>query len=959
MSDTPTNGKRRALEAPRMKFLQHRVSNSVAAKDFVLALHKTGIGYDSLVKEVRKPAQLGRVYKELRLPTLNKVNPDEQKSSGQVTDSAVLIPLQKTPVEASKTYSTEAAKPSIPKRPVPAKPGGGSTDRSEYLAKLQAAKNKKTEAASAANPQPKSSPTPKRPAEVEEVPTSVAPVSAPTSNRPDTTGKKPNVNELLRQRLEAARAQQAAKKNSSYASMPFGEMPSSSSSPAQPQSARPGVDPAKLRELDTAISAAVAMVKKQDAEKAAAAKAQATTLSTMMEPSPFACLGMSEQPQRLAFSPTAIPPMPNRSFSGLPGLFMAAGSPYQPTPPPQSQASSLPPPAQLHILEAQTDISFTQGKAAELATTPGEPDGDDDSMDDIFEVPSLSNVALSEAAPISGGNSSAPLNVLKKRPVAADFDMPQIRDSSAGTFKRPFGQAKQDSADESVIIQVSDNESDDEQDNVVEVAQPNGESTAKQKSIPDIGSLRDFPPKTDLQKPLASSAPGTPLVATPGVMRESEQLRKKEEELLKFKLQLAEMERKRAAKAKIKAVQAESATSSAGTPPVVASGAATPVIQPSPKVTNVLLSNPLAQPSEHLLKEAVRQPSATPISAQLASPKGSVSLGKRAAAEATREARRRALQEELERKQREIELLDQMHDNDMEQDDNDVAEVGPLLSRNPNQGGLDRDEAKESANAVTRTGPLSPKQPDTGPENAGSRADEGEISDAHAEEYVNHTDVSLSLSESGANEEEYVPDPPLSLPIDARKVGSQATTASASSAAVAAELQEPPTHANAAAEILESHPAQGVLAAGRPESDMDFNSSGEGSEEGEIEDDIHDAGGQNVNPRDQIDVGVAYVVTSSASSTDSDAHNLERMDPGPIEHAGHEGDDSESSEDGGSSTSPPAYSKEVYRPVTVRSDNVGAEADLAPELQPTNAEQPDTVPKVRCPSPRDQPADLL
>jgi len=140
----------------------------------------------------------------------------------------------------------------------------------------------------------------------------------------------------------------------------------------------------------------------------------------------------------------------------------------------------------------------------------------------------------------------------RKRPVASDFDRPS---STASPHKRPFGQNRND---QPLVIDVSDDDSEDGHYSEMEVDHPqrvspgtlpqNSTGIAKAKAIRDLPPLSDFPPRKSFPTP--SSAMSTP--SAPQLSRTSaskpEDLHRKELEIQEMKRKIAEAERRKRAK---------------------------------------------------------------------------------------------------------------------------------------------------------------------------------------------------------------------------------------------------------------------------------------------------------------------------------------------------------------------------------------------------------------------------
>jgi hypothetical protein len=140
----------------------------------------------------------------------------------------------------------------------------------------------------------------------------------------------------------------------------------------------------------------------------------------------------------------------------------------------------------------------------------------------------------------------------RKRPVASDFDRPS---STASSHKRPFGQNRND---QPLVIDVSDDDSDDGHYNEMEADHPhlvssgnlfqNSTGATRAKAIRDLPPLSDFPPRKTFPTP--SSTMSTPSAPQPTKVSvgNPEDLHRKELEIREMKRKIAEAERRKRAK---------------------------------------------------------------------------------------------------------------------------------------------------------------------------------------------------------------------------------------------------------------------------------------------------------------------------------------------------------------------------------------------------------------------------
>lgn len=110
---------------------------SMAVKAFVLELHRVGYGFEDLAREVGNTPSLRKLYQQIGIPL-------SPKPSGPLTAAS------DAPKFAAQIPQAEAQRQTSGSQPIASKPAATATapakpDRASYLAKLQAAKNKKSE----------------------------------------------------------------------------------------------------------------------------------------------------------------------------------------------------------------------------------------------------------------------------------------------------------------------------------------------------------------------------------------------------------------------------------------------------------------------------------------------------------------------------------------------------------------------------------------------------------------------------------------------------------------------------------------------------------------------------------------------------------------------------------------------------------------------------------------------
>lgn len=321
-----------ASPPPRSPVLKKRARHE-AAKTFVLTAYRAGLTFDDLAREVGDARMLRIIFKELGLnapaETSQQTNAARTHAQGY-TGKAAAASTQNSPVNTAA--SELAVKPAANRSSISNKaPAAAPVDRSAYLARLQAAKNKKNEVSGAATQtasleSPKATPAP--------VSVQAAASTAPATTRPTVPQpRKANVQtDLIRKRLEALKAEQARK-----------------------------------REAERLASTTAALGSKK-AEDTAAPVGQSIPSSLPDSPSSSGqpALRVSSAPSTrtasLATSAQSIQPSPFASqFPGLPGLFMTGVStqPQTPITGSQHQASEHPP----------TKVSFSDAAIENGATS--------------------------------------------------------------------------------------------------------------------------------------------------------------------------------------------------------------------------------------------------------------------------------------------------------------------------------------------------------------------------------------------------------------------------------------------------------------------------------------------------------------------------------------------------------------------------------------------------------------
>ena len=504
-------------------------SKAVAVKTFVLALHKEGYTFDQIAKEVGSPQALTYFYTQIGLE----------------------VPAQYSSNPKAQTNGNVTTKPPV-KRPAPAKPAAPAKpqDRSEYLARLQAVKNKKAEPTKATTAAPKVDDNPKGVPKPEVQGTQD---SSTKDNANKTNSKAVLKTALVRQRLEALRAQTAAKQNAAL-------QPTAGVTMASPVS-KPEMLASSNREATSRPSHAGLGA---GLEEAATKATQMSSFAPPQPPSTSEHQMQGMQSTQPVISPP--PPTPRRSMSGLPGLFMFDQST-------QVQQPSASAPLQSPATPQQLSGPFSSHKTNLMAESPQA----------LAEVPT--------AAPTG-------VNMPRKRPVASDFDYP------ASKPKRPFGLSRGNSADESVIITISDDEDDDADDEMdTDNALPPSRSKAPTSSFREAAPLPEFRQRPAFQTQVSGQS--TPGRSSPGGVT----LEQKNKEIEEMKRIIAEKEKRwknatsKALSAQKPGMAASVTRSDAPSPAANGSSGSTPKVMDMPLISGggvegLVQSGSTGQPAE-------------------------------------------------------------------------------------------------------------------------------------------------------------------------------------------------------------------------------------------------------------------------------------------------------------------------------------------------------------------------
>ncbi|KAI5362534.1 putative zinc-finger domain-containing protein [Septoria linicola] len=393
-----------------------RPSKEAASKAFIREMHQAGYTYDDLLREVKDTKMLRRMYEQLSLPI----------PSSSTTKAANVTSTVPSPVD-----TTRKPMPAKPAKPQAAPP----KDRSEYLAKLQAAKAKKTEAAKASTnalpvaqaTQPTVTPSSQPQTVVPGAP--LKPTTAAPLVKPQPIVKAPvpmskEKTDELRRRLEAIKAKRAAEQSAKLSSdtaqpsSPAGTAATGNSTPQQ-ITAQPTAG-LGAGQVEAAVRAA-----KEDLETAAPALPAPGHNTTFARPSsgtaspllsrgvnlpglglpglftsfipPSAPPTSSPRPPVSASSPHVMPPVRSASASGAAPDMAAPSAPLTAPVTPNDAA-------QQSLLSQHNNVRASERYVIEVSSDDDEDDEDDMDTDDSSEEEAApSSAPVKEATKPSSG----------------------------------------------------------------------------------------------------------------------------------------------------------------------------------------------------------------------------------------------------------------------------------------------------------------------------------------------------------------------------------------------------------------------------------------------------------------------------------------------------------------------------------------------------------------------------
>jgi hypothetical protein len=425
-------------------------------------MYRAGYAFDDIAREVGDARVLRVLFTDLGL---NAPNEKPQSKQPQSKSTSVFAQAREKNQSASASatpalgspLSTTVPKPAIKPitKPVAIAKAPATADRSAYLARLQAAKNKKNEA-SPANTEapPVATPATSQAPQVQPPPLTapVVPVqSQPTPAQP----KKAKVQSvLLRQKLEALKGEKARREEAErLANAAVAASLGANATPATPSVDLPVPQTPARSANGTPQNAQVPSLENTTVAHEALA-------ATPIQPAPAQASDFTSQ------------------FPGLPGLYMTG------TPPQVSAALQNP---------------TMPAVAPRSVTTP---------VPTVDAAPSsLASIISSEAASSVEADADSAAH---KTSIPAKQS---VVSSGQATPKHPFNQSRYDSNDDSVIIHVSDEEDSEIDD--LEEDQEVAPAPAPKSAVPVIkpGPLRNFPAPSISAN---ASAPSTPGATTPG-----------------------------------------------------------------------------------------------------------------------------------------------------------------------------------------------------------------------------------------------------------------------------------------------------------------------------------------------------------------------------------------------------------------------------------------------------------
>lgn len=452
-------------------------------------MYRAGYAFDDIAREVGDERVLRVLFSDLGLNAPAEKPQPKQSVFAQAREKNQSVSASATPAHGSP-LSTTVAKPAIKPvaKPVAIAKAPATADRSAYLARLQAAKNKKNEA-SLANTEssPAATPATGQAPQAQAQPPPAAPVVPVQTQPTPAQPKKAKVQtELIRQRLEALKGEQARRQEAER----LANAAVAASSVTNVIPGTPSVNPAAPQTPARSTNGTPQNAQVPGLMSMTATQEPLAAIST--QPVPAQASDFTSQ------------------FPGLPGLFMTGTPPQISAAPPKPTAPVVAPRSVTAPVPAVDAPSSLDSLMHSEATSSVEADADADSAPYKISIPAKQSVASSGQA----------------------------------TPKHPFNQSRYDSNDESVIIHVSD-----EEDSEIDDLEEDEEFTPAPapKSVVPVtkpGPMRNFPAPSISAN---ASAPTTPGATTPG----GSAYERKLQEINEMHRRIAEMQKQpRKAKAK-------------------------------------------------------------------------------------------------------------------------------------------------------------------------------------------------------------------------------------------------------------------------------------------------------------------------------------------------------------------------------------------------------------------------
>ncbi|KAJ4355113.1 hypothetical protein N0V95_003195 [Ascochyta clinopodiicola] len=235
----PKGAQQASAAVNEMDLVQHQREE---AKQFIRLLNSNNIGYHALAKENIDIELLRAMYRSMNLPSEPEPIPPPKtkgapapESSSQVLESPAASSVPSVSQKTAPAVSTNVAATSV------ANATASPVDRKDYLARLQAAKLARQSGPAKASP-PSKSPPATAASSITGISTPQA-TSTPTRKQPATDEQKARQTELIKQRLEALKAQSKQSATAPSATQNFAPQQSVTKPPHTPGTNMPTQQP--------------------------------------------------------------------------------------------------------------------------------------------------------------------------------------------------------------------------------------------------------------------------------------------------------------------------------------------------------------------------------------------------------------------------------------------------------------------------------------------------------------------------------------------------------------------------------------------------------------------------------------------------------------------------------------------------------------------------------------------